>query len=364
MQNDLFTKSILGNGSRPMNTLNDLFMSPEWYPLEMDLERRSVTFVRMSQKAYRRSVFHATHAARRFGTDAFTVRLDDVLFGASSAARAARRAHFILHCAFCCSTLLARYLELLPASVVLKEPQWLTQLALARNNSVAGWSELFDLSVHLLTRTYEPDEIAIIKTNIPCNRFGERFLERNGQATVTFLMTPIRDFLLAALKSDFRHSRVRWWNRDLRESNAAWPRSLAAVDCEKLTIEQAAAFFWLQTRVLCSELAAGPHGSRVLVLNGQRIAESPQEVLPAVAAMCGRTLNHEQLRWLVDHPTSRQYSKNTSRPFDANSRHQELEDLEKRHGKQADAAVDWAMSLGLDADWLNVPETDAITCTV
>jgi hypothetical protein len=327
----------------------------------MDFERRHVTFVRMSQAAYRESTFHAARDARKFGTDAFEMRLDDVLLGATDAPAVTRPIHFILHGAYCCSTLLARYLDLLPSNVVVREPQWLTQLAMTRNREIAGWQEIFDLSLRLLTRTYSPGEMAIIKTNIPCNPLGKKILEQNKQATMTFLMAPLRQFVLSALKSDFRRSRVRYWNRDLC-SRASSPQQLARIKPEELTDEQAAVCFWLQTRLICSDLSSDPYRSRVLVLNGQRIAESPQEILPAVASMCGQTLDNEQLKWLIDHPSVRQHAKDSSRPYDAGLRRQELNQLQDQFGRQIDVAVDWVMSLGIDSDWLTVPDTDPRTC--
>ncbi len=349
--------SMPGNGSRTVNPLKDLSDSPEWYPLKMDFKRRSLTFVRMSQNAYREATFHASRAAQAFGQETFTIRLDDVLLGAIKAPASTRPIHFILHGAFCCSTLLARYLELLDSSVVMKEPQWLTQLAMARNHGIDGWQELFDLSLRLLTRTYRPNELAVIKTNVPCNPLGEKFLEQNQQATMTFLMAPLRNFVVSALKSDFRRSRVRYWNLE-RCSSTDCPAPLANLKTETLSDEQAAVCFWLHTRFLCSRLSSGIHRKRVFVVNGERVAESPQQVLPAIAQLCGRPMNDEQLRWLLDHPSIQRHSKDTSRPYDASVRRQELKQLQDQYGRKIDAAIEWAISIGIDADWLTVIDTE------
>jgi len=343
-----------------LSSPKDLFVSPDWYPLKMDFERRYVTFVHMSQTAYRESTFHASRAAHRYGKDAIEIRLDDILLAAADIPAVAKPVHFILHCGLCCSTLLTRYLDLLPSSVVMKEPHLLTQLALARNRGIADWQEIFDLSLRLLTRTYGPAEIATIKTNIPCNPLGTRFLQHSQQATLTFVMISIRDFMLAVLKDEYRRGLVRFWNRDLSDNATGCALPFADIQTDKLSVEQHAACFWLRTRFLCDDLASGRERSRVMVLNGQRIADSPRDVLSDVAGRCGRTVNEEQLRWLIDHPSVHQHSKNTSRRYDAQSRRNELEELQQQYGKQIDAALDWAMSFGINPDWLTIPETDAV----
>lgn len=341
-----------------LNSARDLFASPEWYPLQMDFERRYLTFIRMSQKAYQESTFHAARAARRFGRNAFDMRLDDVMLAASTTPVVKKPIHFVLHCGLCCSTLLTRYLDLFPSSVVMKEPSWLTQLAVARHQGIPDWQEILDLSIRLLTRTYHPEQITTIKTNIPCNPLGRRFLENNRQARVTFIMIALRDFMLAILKNQYRRGRVQYWTRDLYQNPTDGSSALAGIQPDKLSDEQAAVCYWLQTRFICTQLSSFPDRSRVLILNGQRIADSPRQVLTAVARMCRQTLTEEQLTWLIGHPSVHQHSKNISRPYDTESRSQELEQLEGRYGREIDSAIEWVLSLGIDPALLNVPEGD------
>jgi hypothetical protein len=166
----------------------------------MDFARSVLKFVRMSRDTYRDSVF-LDDRTRFLGNQAFEMLLDDILFAASCKPKAIRPIHYILHTTFCCSTLLSRYFELLEFCFVLKEPLLLTQLALTPPQSVSQWDVVFDVGVKLLTRTYEPNQIVVIKPHEPCNVLAERLLKHDDRSTVTFLITPLRQFLLAILKS-------------------------------------------------------------------------------------------------------------------------------------------------------------------
>src|SRR6267154_1808610 len=104
-----------------MTFVRQVFSSPEFYPLRIDFQRRIVQFVRMSRDTYRRSVF-LDFRTQHLGTGVYEIRLDDLLFGIADLPTANKAVHYILHTTFCCSTLLARYFELLESCFVLKEP--------------------------------------------------------------------------------------------------------------------------------------------------------------------------------------------------------------------------------------------------
>ncbi|HLJ91191.1 MAG TPA: hypothetical protein VKZ53_30610 [Candidatus Angelobacter sp.] len=319
-----------------MNYLLDLFTSPELYPMRVDFRKHAMTFVRMSGETYRASVF-LDGRTQHLGSDSYEIRMDDLLLAAGTTPEQPRSIHYILHPTFCCSTLLARYFELLPNCFVLKEPVLLTQLALTRR-SLLRWNDAFALCARLLARAYDPQQFVIIKPHEPCNVLGSLLLEHNDRATITFLTTPLRDFLLSILKAEDRRAWVQRRLVKARESALNVP-SLANADISSLHDAEAAAYLWLVNRYLCQKLSSGPYRSRVLVLDGGRIADFPKDSLRAVASLAGLPLSEQQLQWMIDHPSMRKYSKDLSRPYDANSRHQELAELENSWRREADAGA-------------------------
>jgi hypothetical protein len=330
-----------------MKGLQTLFHSPEWYPLTIDLHREVLTFIQLLPESYQEYVFLSLKSARRRGLEVHEVRLDDVLLAAANTPATQPRVHYILHTAYCCSTLLARYFELLPGCIVLKEPHLLAQIALAEGQA-ARWQDTFELVARLLTRTYQANEMAVIKTHVPCNTLGQKLLDQNARATITFLVPPLRAFLLAVLKSKDRRQRVRSWSRHLARV-AAQPPQLAAISPDSLTEGAAAAYWWMSNRFLCEQLCSPVNSSRVLVLDAERVADFPRETIRMVTALCGLNLDDKQLEAIANHPTVHQYSKDPSRPYDADVRRQEIVELERCWGAEADAAIDWMRSHGMSS---------------
>ncbi len=331
-----------------MNLLYDLFASPEWHPFQMNLQRRTLTFGRLSRQAYVDSLFLGTELAERRGDDLYEFRLDDVLLAAAGVPSVMRPIHYILHTAFCCSTLLARYFELLPECFVLKEPQLLAQIGMISPESFAEWPEVFSVSIRLLSRTYRSDQLSVIKANVPTNILGQELLRHNPQATVIFMINPLRDFLLSALKSRRRRGQIRYWNHYTAILAAQRIPELAAISPDELTDAQAVAYWWFVNHFLCHELCSGEYCSRVLMVDGRQLADCPTKILPAVMALCRLPLDEGLLERLVTHPSIRKHAKDRTMFYDAESRRQEMADLELRYAKEADKAIAWAALRGLE----------------
>jgi hypothetical protein len=334
----------------------DVFVSPDLFPLKIDYRRRVVTFVRMSCDLYRDSVF-LDGRTRHDGPDVYEIRLDDLFLLQEQIPVEHTRVHYILHTAFCCSTLLARYFELLPECLVLKEPRLLTQMALGSYRHHPEWTSSFELTLRLLGRSYHSQRLVVIKVNDWCNGIGGPLLSANRLATATFLMMPLRQFIFAVLKSGLRREWVRTRVKTAAQDAAAWP-ALPRVTLEDLSDAQAAAYLWMVNGFLATQLSTGMHAARVLVLDGGRIADAPGTTLPAIAKLCGLPLDDEQLERLLADPSVRSYSKDLSKSYDASTRRQEMADLEARLGKDADAAQRWVMSQPTVPAW--VSEADAL----
>jgi hypothetical protein len=328
-----------------MNALRSLLTSPEYYPIVLDVERRVLKFVRMARENYHDSVFLDLRT-RHTEAAAYEIRLEDLLLASNSTPSAGRPVHYVLNTAYCCSTLLARYFELLPSCLVLKEPRLLAQMTVMENRAAIPWDATLNLCLRLLSRTYDPGQQVIIKAVDSCSMLGHELLARNSQSTVTFLMTPLRHFLLSVLKSgerrDWAHARLRHAFKSAREI----PPLLAIGDFERLSVAEAAACLWLIHRYLCGQLCSGPHGDRVRVVNGQRLAAEPAQALPGVLALCGLPAQEPDIRRMVTDPSMQKYSKDLSRPYDAGSRSRELAELEGCWSAEADAGEEFVERYG------------------
>jgi hypothetical protein len=156
-------------------------------------------------------------------------------------------------------------------------------------------------------------------------------------------MTPLRHFLLAILKSEDRRNWVRFRVHTAAREAAACP-PLSSIDPNDLNDSEAAAYLWLTNSFLCAQLS-DEYGPRVLVLDGERLVESPEEALPQVASTAGLSLDEQLLKWMLTHPSISRYSKDSSKRYDAASRRAELAELDQRWGAEADAGIEWAASI-------------------
>jgi hypothetical protein len=338
-----------------MKRFPSLFSSPEFYPLRLDFVRRTVDFVHMTPEAYRASSF-LDHRTCQAGAELFRAGLDELLEYHAAEGLRASRIRYILHTAFCCSTLLARCLEELPSCLVLKEPHALTQLAdvrpggptphpeLADILSAEEWPRVLELVLTLLARIYHPEDAVLIKVNDRCNSLGGTFLERDPESKALFAYTGLRSFLLSVLKDEGRR---QWLRRDrlplIRREMLSHPE-LAPVAVERLTDAEGAACLWLQRVYAYRRLRREFSPRRAPAVNSGALPERPVRTLRRAAQALDVAADGAALSEVAEGNTLRHYSKDPHRPYDARSRDRELAELDARFGAEADAGVAWAES--------------------
>lgn len=308
----------------------------------------------MSKDRYRNAFLDPR--TTRMGPSIYTFNLDDLLlFGLHTGNRTAL-VHYVFHTAFCCSTLLARYLDLIPPCFVLREPSMLAQVAMLRPYDARGcdgkvgsmardeWQTLMNLTVRLLTRTYTPQDIVAIKVNDLCNSIGDVLLTMDARSRVVFLYVSLRTFVLSVLKRQSRRVWLRTRIRDTGRIAKLFP-ALANVDATRLRDAEAAAYLWLLNSALYYDLRTGEHSERVMALDGEKLAENPDVTVSEVAAFFHLTLPQRKLDELLNHPSVSRYSKDMSLQYDSESRRQDLTEAQARFGMEADKGMEWARGI-------------------
>jgi hypothetical protein len=332
-----------------MKSPEELLRSPDFYPLKIDFDNGIVSFVPMSRATYKASSF-LDGRTQPAGPERFDIPAADLLLAAADFPPAPNQVHYIFHAAFCCSTLLARYLELVPPCFVLKEPLFLTQMAVVRPRAIAAhndgaldpaeWTCLFDLSVRLLGRGYAPKDIVAIKVNDICNSLGEWLLARDAATKAVFVTIGLKDFLLVLLKSPDRRQWLR--GRLLKaQKDAATVPELAGFDSAQMSDVEGGAYLWALNEALRARLCTLGQ-SRVLTIQGEAIADAPAGVVRAVANHFGLPMSDGLPKDIFCGATAARYAKDPSRAYDAGSRRKELKTLQKQIGAEADRGVEWA----------------------
>src|SRR5687767_9874339 len=135
---------------------------PFWLAHRFDAVGDKVHFVRAPREA---------HRAATFLTDEYLGATADPAIVARPAAvasiREAAPIHFIFHSAYCCSTLLARALDIEGVSMGLKEPVILNDISgwKRRGGEPARVAEALDSAMALLARPFAPGEAIVVKAS-------------------------------------------------------------------------------------------------------------------------------------------------------------------------------------------------------
>ncbi len=329
--------------------------SPQLFPINLDNRRHLVSFVRMSRRGYRNMSFLDPRASP-MGPDLYTVNFDDLLLYDANSIHRSAPIHYVLHTALCCSTLLARYFDLISSCLVLREPNMLAQIAIRRpfglaeagtNNGqhihkgVEEWQQQLSICLKLLGRTYTANEVVVIKVNDACNFIGDVLLSNDARSKIVFLYVEIRTFLLSVLKSQRRRTWLRRRLADNRKAAQAVPL-LSAIDTASLSDAERGAYLWLINSAICDRLRTGLDSERVLPLDGERVAEAPKETLRIVGDFLGLPLEEPQLEKMLVHPSISRYSKDLSQTYNVNSRRNEAKTLEAQFGDEVEQGIEWA----------------------
>jgi hypothetical protein len=327
-----------------MKGVASLFSSPELCPVEIDTKESVARFVCLSRLGYVNSAF-LDNRILHDDAEVYQFRLDELLSHTQGCVpQGAVPVHYIFHTAFCCSTLLARYLEAVRGCLVLKEPQILTQLALGRPKNSPGprWSALFRCSMELLSRSFEGDRAVIVKTNDRCTGLAELLLQSNPNSRFLCLSLPLKIFLLSVLKSESR----RLWLRERLSVIAGDARlvpGLPEVDLSALSDAEAGTYLWMVNHGMFERLRSDPrHQPRVEIIDGEMVANSPRSALNAVLMHFGLSVVESELSCILADRPGREYSKDVTVPYDANSRRAELKDLTYRLNDEAAGGAEWA----------------------
>ncbi len=101
--------------------LDNIFVSPELYLQSYDITRNTMTFTPMTAETYRSTSFLDERIHQAQPVDA-RVDLNSFIDTFENVRPTPRPLGFIFHTGFCCSTLLARCIQELENTLVLKEP--------------------------------------------------------------------------------------------------------------------------------------------------------------------------------------------------------------------------------------------------
>ena len=329
--------------------LNALIADPDIFPQRLDLGARRILFVRLDEAQIRGASFLDDRVLRA-DMMASWIPLDALL--AEKPQSGSRPPAWIFHIGHCGSTLLSRLLPAIAPMLPIREPQALRALADARRHPVrdsgqrgnGDWQRLFDLLLSLLSRSYRPDQTALIKSTSDCNALIEPALAADPGSRAVLMHVSLRNYL-ATMIVDGRPrpdvdghlaTRLHELQPFLDE-----PGSLLG---QHLAPEHRAAVVWL-SGVAQLDHARRALADRVMTLDFDDFLQSVPAELARTARFLGATVDDGTVAEAIAGPVMRTNAKAPDRPFTPSSRSAKLAGNYAASREQIDEGMRWADSL-------------------
>lgn len=321
----------------------DYVHDPAWIPHSYDARRDELVLAHLPRETQRSLTFLDTRFVSR-DCEAPPAPISDL--PSELIHDQAGPLHFIFHTGFCCSTLLARALDIPGVSMGMKEPGVLASFAEYWSNSrrTAGALEALTVTLDLLSRPLSPGETQIIKPSTVVNHIIPQLLHARPDAKAIVLFSSLDTFLRAVAR---RELEGRIFARELFHQFAPvipLDGGTAAEDIVLYADLQIAAQAWLMQAAFMDAIAKR-FGRRVRVLNGETFVAKPMATLCGVGAFFNLSLTPEKARAIAEGPIFSEHAKELGRAFDADARRIQYEQAGEAHRIEIAMAKDWARAL-------------------
>lgn len=201
--------------------------------------------------------------------------------------------HYIFHSAYCCSTLLAKALDVPGVASTLKEPQLLNDLVGWRHQGAdpAKVTAMLALTLSLLARPFAAGEAVIVKPSNVINALIPAMIGGRAEARAILLYAPLESYLGSIARKGMWG---RLWARELFSrqlvDGLVTPFGFEGRDHIVHTDLQTAAVGWLAQHKMFLETAKR-WPDRVRTLNSETLVAEPAAALRACAALFGLALS-------------------------------------------------------------------------
>jgi len=331
-------------------SVRDVALDAEWLPHTYDLGGDNLTFVHVSREARAELMFLSDeHYAGKFRKAAFPAAA--IAAEVESASRAPM--HFVFHTSFCCSTLLARALDVEGVSSALREPDVLINLGnrLIISDDQANRQRL-ELVLRLLERPATPGEAVIVKPSNFANRLVDLILAQRPGTRAVLLYSDVGTYLRSLLK---RGTFGRIFGRKLFNQMSGWsPLKFGYTPAElfEQTDVQIAALGWLMQIHHFDAIARTFGPQRVMLLDSATLLANPHGSLRRTSALFGLDMDEQRISQIVAGPAFSRHSKFSERDYGAETRRKDHEAVTEAHSEELGMVVKWIEAVAVE---LGVP---------
>ena len=320
------------------SSIAEVTSDPSWIPHTYDLAGANLTLVKVPRESRTELMFLSDeHFAGNYPKATFPA--DAVAAEIEGAGQAP--IHFIFHTSFCCSTLLARALDVPGTSAVLQEPDVFINLAnrIIRSDDPANRRRL-ELVMRLLERPPGAGEAVIVKPSNFGNRLADLILGSRPERRAVLLYSDLETLVRSLLK---RGMFGRIFGRRLFSQLLGWsPINLGYSPEEllQLTDVQAIGLAWLM-QIAHFDSIARAFGDRVLVLDSAELLGDPCTAIGRIQELFGLGLSHGEVEAVAAGPAFARHSKFSDRDYSAEERQREHDATTEAHSEEIAMVVKW-----------------------
>lgn len=237
-----------------------------------------------------RHVSRSAHNAATFLTDEYLgVEPNPLVLSRREAkARSAENAslHFILHSAFCASTMFANGFDLPGLSMGLKEPVLLNDIVGFRRRGapIVAVAERLGDALDMLARPFGDDLAVVVKPSNIFNALAPASLAMRPTSKAILVYAPLAVFLLSVARKGLW---CRLWCRELLEgqiTDGIVDFGFEPGDFFRQTDLQIAAVGWLAQQKLFHDMTRKFGPERIATLDSERLTADPGKALCAAAS--------------------------------------------------------------------------------
>jgi hypothetical protein len=322
-------------------TAAELLADPDWFPHRIDARSGSVRFLHLPRDVQRAATFLADEYLPKESPQA-----DLAVPQLPGRISADGRLHFVFHSAFCCSTLLARALDVPGRVFTLKEPATLNDLAADRLSATPTphLAELLDRVLSLFERTMTTGEAIVVKPSNVASNLLELCLAVRPEARALLMFSPLPVFLRSVAKKGLWG---RTWARQLFQTlrpTAAFNTGFSAEESFRQSDLQIAGLCWLMHHAQFVRVV-GRFGERVRTLDSTDLLAAPERALLAVSALFDLGLTRESAASIASGPAFSENSKSMTQGYDRVVRAEEHAAVDAAHGEEIGMVVSWVQSV-------------------
>jgi hypothetical protein len=324
---------------------SSLERSPELFPHSWDLQSDTVTLVRLTKADYEKASFLD---ARAVGPRTLSRTLPSPeLARAVGESGLQERCHFIFHIGHVGSTLLSRLLGADSRLFALREPAILRTLTRLKTDpglqprafSDAEFDERLMLFLKLWSRTFEPEQTALIKATSFASELGPRLLAHPSEPKALLLFVSPESYIATILAgSNAREEAKTLTEGRLKRLNHRVGRD--AWRLGSLSEGEALAASWaaeMSALVETQRIA----GARAMLLDFDRFLSNPDEQLAKTFRHFDCKTTPKKVADILAGPHMQRYSKAPEHPYSPELRRELLDQARKTHAVEIAKGLAW-----------------------